>query len=119
MKEGDLVWLEGKNLHIRGTCKLLPKQYSPFPITKKIGTVAYQLELPDHMKIYDVFHIDLLLPYKEMEAYGPSFSKPPLDLIEGKEEYEIESIQDTRLKGRGKKCQYLMHWKGYPNSDDS
>jgi len=71
------------------------------------------------MKIHNVFHIDLLLPYKEMEAYGPSFSKPPPDLIEGEEEYKIESIQDTRLKGQGKKCQYLMHWKGYPSSDDS
>ncbi len=32
MKTGDQVWLEGKNLHITGTHKLLPKRYGPFTI---------------------------------------------------------------------------------------
>jgi hypothetical protein len=119
MEVGDLVWLEGKNLHIKGMRKLLPKRYGPFQITERIGTVAYRLRLPESMKIHDVFHIDLLLPYKETEAYGPAYTRPPPDLIEGEEEYEIESIRDTRLKGRGRRRQYLVHWKGYPNSDDS
>jgi hypothetical protein len=118
MKVGDLVWLEGKNLHVKGTRKLLPKRYGPFQITERIGVIAYRLRLPESMKIHDVFHIDLLLPYKETEAYGPAYTRPPLDLIEGEEEYEIESIRDTRLKGRGRRRQYLVHWKGYPNSDD-
>jgi hypothetical protein len=119
MKEGDQVWLEGRNLALKGTCKLLPKRYGPFKITKKIGTVAYKLGLPPSMKIHDIFHIDLLLPYKETEAYGPSYTRPPPDLIEGEEEYEIESIREARRFGRGKKLQYLVHWKGYPSSDDS
>jgi hypothetical protein len=38
---GQRVWLEGHNLHIRGPAKLLPKRYRPFPITQKIGSVAY------------------------------------------------------------------------------
>jgi hypothetical protein len=37
---------------------------------------------------------------------------------EGKEEYEIELIIRTRRWGQGKKLQYLVHWKGYPNSDN-
>jgi hypothetical protein len=119
MKEGDQVWLEGRNLALKGTRKLLPKRYGPFKITKRVGTVAYKLDLPSSMKIHDVFHIDLLLPYKETEAYGPSYTRPPPDLIEGEEEYEIESIRDARRFGRGKKLQYLVHWKGYPSSDDS
>ena len=32
MKTGDKVWLAGKNLHITGTHKLLPKRYGPFTI---------------------------------------------------------------------------------------
>jgi hypothetical protein len=43
------------------------------------------------MKLHDVFHIDLLLPYKEMEEYSPVYMRPPLDLIEGEQEYEVES----------------------------
>ena len=71
------------------------------------------------MKIHNVFHVDLLLPYKEMEAYGQAYSRPAPDLIKGKEEYEVESIRDARRYGRGQKLQYLVHWKGYPASDNS
>ena len=119
MKEGDQVWLEGKNLHVKGTRKLLPKQYGPFIIKEKIRTVTYRLDLPLLMKIHNVFHVDLLLPYKETEAYGPAYTRPAPDLIKGEEEYEVESIRDARMHGRGKKLQYFVHWKGYPSSDDS
>ena len=118
MKEGDQVWLEGRNLSIPGNKKLSPKRYGPFPITKRIGPVAYQLQLPPSMKIHDVFHIDLLLPYKETEAYGTPFTRPP-PIIDSEEEYEIEAILDARRRGQGRQLQYLVHWKGYPHSDDS
>ena len=65
-----------------------------------------------------MFHIDLLLPYKETEQYGTPFTSPP-PIIDSEEEYEIENILDARRHGRGHKLQYLVHWKGYPNSDDS
>ena len=80
--------------------------------------VAYRLALPEHMRIHDVFHVDLLSPYKETEQYGPAFSPPPPDLIDGEEEQEIESILDVRRKGRSRSLQYLIHWKGFPSSHD-
>jgi hypothetical protein len=40
LKEGDQVWLDGKNLKIwYPKIKLAPKRYSPFPITKVLGPV--------------------------------------------------------------------------------
>src|SRR5258707_3379890 len=118
MKEGDQVWLEGRNLSVAGNKKLSPKRYRPFPITKKISPVAYKLRLPPSMKIHDVFHIDLLLPYKETEAYGTPFTCPP-PIIDSEEEYEIEAILNARRHRRGRQLQYLVHWKGYPHLDDS
>jgi len=38
---------------------------------------------------------------------------------QGEEEYEIELIISDRNFGRNRKKQYLIHWKGYPSSDDS
>ncbi len=119
MKTGDQVWLEGKNLHITGTHKLLPKWYGPFTIMEWIGPVAYKLKLPSLMKVHDVFHVDLLMPYKEMEQYGMPYTQPPPVIDQGEEEYKIKSITSDRRFGRNWKKQYLIHWKGYPSSDDS
>ena len=78
----------------------------------------YQLELPLQWKIHDVFHADLLTPYHETEFHGPNFTKPPPDLIDGEEEYEIEEVLQSRKYGRGCKVQYLVKWKGYPDSEN-
>jgi len=45
------------------------------------------------------------------------FTCPP-PIIDIKEEYKIDMILDARCKGQGCQLQYLMHWKGYPHSDD-
>jgi len=91
----DQVWLEGKNLHLPyQATKLVPKRYSPFKITKEISPVAYQLALPLTWKIHDTFHASLLSPYCETTAYGPNFSRPPPDLINDEEQYEVEQIHN-------------------------
>jgi len=70
------------------------------------------------MKIYNVFHIDLLIPYNETEAYGETYTQPPPEIIDGEEEYEIEEIINTCHTGCNKKMQYLVRWKGYPLADN-
>jgi len=118
-KEGDQVWLEGCNIHTsHPTAKLAPKRYGPFPITKVLGPVTYQLHLPEQWSIHPVFHTDLLTPYKEMEFHGRNFERLLPDLIDGNEEYEVERIVNSRRFRRGRQVQYLVHWKGYPESDD-
>jgi hypothetical protein len=83
-----------------------------------LSPITYQLTLPGTWKIHDVFHVDLLTPYIEMEFHGPNYTRPPPDLVQGTEEYEVEAILDSRQHGRGHKVQYLVKWKGYPNSDN-
>ena len=118
IKEGDQVWLKGRNLSITGNRKLSPKCYGPFTVSQMISPVAVCLDLPKSMKIHNIFHTDLLLPYKETEHYGTPFTCPP-PIIDSEEEYKIENILDARCHGRGCKLQYLVYWKGYPHSDDS
>ena len=118
-KQGDQVWLEGCNLRIdRPSTKLALKRHGPFKIKKVLSPITYQLELPAQWKIHDVFHANLLTPYHETQLHGANFVRPPPDLIDGEEEYEIEEILQSRKFGRGRKVQYLVKWKGYPDSEN-
>jgi len=117
--EGDLVWLEGCHLRTNQlTAKLAPKRHSPFSIIQVMSPVNYRLKLPTQWSIYDVFHIDLLTPYWETDIHGSNYSRPAPDLVDNEEEYEVKKILDSRQFGRGRKKQYLIKWKGYPDSDN-
>jgi hypothetical protein len=116
---GDLVWLEGRNLRtVQPTAKLAPKRHGLFKVTQVMSAVNYCLELPTQWSIHPVFHIDLLTPYHETPIHGANYQRPPPDLVEGEEEYEVETVLASRRFGRGKKLQYLVKWKGYPDSDN-
>jgi hypothetical protein len=118
-KEGDLVWLEGKNLRInQPTAKLAPRRHGPFKVIQVMSAVNYRLELPTQWSIHPVFHIDLLTPYKETIMHGPNFTRPAPELIDGEEEYSIEKILDSRRFGRRRRLQYLVKWEGYPDADN-
>ena len=116
---GDQVWLDGRNIKTyHPTAKLAPKRHGPFPIKRALSTITYQLMLPEQWKIHDVFHVDLLTPYREMEFHSPNYARPPPDLIGEEEQYEVEQVLDEHNYGHWKKKQYLVKWKGYPNSDN-
>jgi hypothetical protein len=64
-KEGDHVYLKVSPIQgmrrskVKG--KLFPRFIGPFLILKRVGEVAYQLELPDHLAdVHDVFHVSQL-----------------------------------------------------------
>jgi hypothetical protein len=119
-KQGQCVWLEGKNLPLsHSTIKLSPKRYGPFIITKLISPVASQLSLPMLWNIHPVFHNSLLTPFVETSAHSPNFTRPPPDLIDGEAEYEVEAIRSHRHFGKNKRLQYLLKWKGYPEADNT
>ena len=79
--------------------------------------VSYRLSLPDQWKIHPVFYASLLSPYRETDSHGPNYMRPPPDLIEGEEEFEVKAIISHRKRGNGH--QYLVKWKGYPHSDNT
>ncbi|SJL16931.1 uncharacterized protein ARMOST_20463 [Armillaria ostoyae] len=108
---GDLVWLDTTNLHLpRPKKKLDNKHVGPFKILKKTGTSAYKLKLPPHWKIHPHFNEKLLTPY-----VPPSFPNqeqpppPPPDLIDNKEQWEIEEVLDSKTH----------KWKGWTHEHNS
>ena len=117
-KEGEKVWLESKNLHIPyQSRKLALKWEGPFLIQKVLGPVTYQLKLPSQWKIHNVFHTCLLSPYKENDVHRPNHTNLPPNLIDGAQEYEVETLLAHRQQGQQR--QYLVKWKGYDASHNT
>ena len=110
--EGDMVLLSTKNIGLPGTNKLLPKYIGPFKVLQRIGELAYKLELPNNLRIHNVFHVSKL---KEFHDDGRMQSPPPPILVEGEEEYEIDKVYKHRdlKKGKSIRREYLVRWKGY------
>ena len=116
--KGDKVWLEARNLKQQITnLKFALKQEGPFTIIKVLSPIMYELKIPKTWKIHPVFHTSLLSPYDENPIHGPNFPKPPPDLNEGKEEYEIEKILCHH--GPPSNRSFLIRWKGFSTEDNS
>jgi hypothetical protein len=73
--------------------KLPPHFIGPFKILKRVGQVAYQLELPNHLTdVHDVFHVSQLkkclrvlneqLPMEELSVQGDlTYTEYPIKII--------------------------------------
>jgi len=143
LKIGDEVMLNAKNVRLRhpGSPKFLPKWLGPFKIsdtcdrhrTREFESAhpenpvptAVKLELPEHMRIHNVFHVPLLKLYV---SDGNRQPPPPAIELEGGEWFIVEKILNHRdiqvSAGAGKNQrkrtkpvrEYLIKYEGY--SDD-
>jgi hypothetical protein len=114
---GDRVMIRSRNIkQLRPNVKLSDKYLGPFTILERIGNhgQAYRLQLPPHFRIHNVFHVSLIEPWADREG---EVAEPPPVQIEDQLEWEVESVQDHREKGRGR--QYLVRWKGYAPAEDT
>lgn len=91
--------------------KLADKYLDPFEIVQAVGKNAYRLSLSVGWKIHSVFNVALLEPYVRRSGV----ISPAPDILDGEEEWEIETILDSRTHYG--KLQYLVRWKGYPGQD--
>jgi len=111
-KLGQQVWLDTRNLKTKYHRKIAPRREGPFKISEVLGPLTYRLQLPPTWRIHNIFHAVLLMPYTETEVHGPNYLRPPPDIENDEERWEIGTILNHRRRGRG--YQYYVLWKGYP-----
>eukprot|EP00253_Pinus_taeda_P016528 PITA_16528 len=78
-----------------GCAKLAPCFCGPFQVLARIGPVAYQLALPSHIRVHNVFHVSVLKKY----MYDPKHIISWQDIqVEPEGEFLVEpvSILDRR-----------------------
>ena len=97
--------------------KLQMKQTGPFEVEEVILCTAFRLHIPSWWKIHPIFHASLLMTYKETAEHGPNFLQPPLDLVDGEEEYEVKAV--LRHRGKPGRHTFLIRWKGYSPAEDT
>lgn len=127
---GDQVLLSSRNIKIKtvGTKKLLPKFIGPFTVLKKIGDLAYRLDMSRDMPaVHPVFHVSLLRPFSP----GSTVVPPSLPtMVDGEPEYEVERILNHRdrkipaarptiKKPSSTVREYLVKWVGYGHESNS
>jgi len=121
---GDLAMLNGCNIKTRCPSKKLDrKNNGPFQLEKIVSPSAVRLTLPWKWKIYNVFHVSLLEPYRTSEHRAPQ--DPPMvlleaDDIEQSEEYHIHEVVSSVERGlrNNKRVLYLVKWHDYLERKD-
>ena len=113
------VWLNAQNYtttHL--TKKLDHKWLGPFVIEKVVSPTAVKLRLsPRERGVHPVISISNVRPY-----LPDPIPECPLDpcpnpvLVDRSEEYEVESIVDSKYRYR--RLHYLVKFRGWPDSDN-
>jgi hypothetical protein len=111
---GDLVFVKlrpyrqisvaGRRIH-----KLSKRYYGPFKLTKAIGEVAFELELPPTSKIHHVFHVSQLKPCHG--AADPALDLP-VEAVDNQPLIHPLSVLDWKWDDTTKEWQVLIQWEG-------
>lgn len=98
-EEGDWVYLKLQpyrqiSVKNRASPKLAKRFYGPFKILRRVGVVAYELDLPAASRVHPVFHVSLLKP-----CHGTTVAQvSPLPMVEMEETKNLTpfAVLDSR-----------------------
>jgi hypothetical protein len=113
-KVGDLVFVKlrpyrqnsvmGRRIH-----KLSKRFYGPFRLTKAIGEVAFELELPPTSRIHPVFHVSQLKPCFDDNTVTLDL---PQGTVDNKPLVKPLAVLDWKQNAWNDKIEVLIQWEG-------
>ena len=92
----------------------------PYPVTRRIGESAYELLLPSHFTIHNVFHVSLLKKYVPNDQH--ILQDDDVSFVsQGELHMEPEAILEHRERPLRSRHihEVLVKWKFYPEEDAS
>jgi hypothetical protein len=92
--------------------KLDHKKMGPFKLTKVVGRLAYQLELPPQISIHPVFHVSLLEKFKSPADPKGRVEPPQVEEIKGEMNWVVRKVADSRVNRERKIVQKLVLCEG-------
>jgi hypothetical protein len=98
------------SLVTRKALKLSPRIYGPFTVIRRVGEVAYELELPANARIHPVFHVSQLKP----KLGSTNIAVPTLPPMNGDGIIQPEPVAllDKRSRAQDNKAitEVLIRW---------
>ena len=76
--------------------KLDHQMVGPFVVKRKVGSRAYELELPTRWTLQRIFHVSLLEPYLEDPIGLPAKEIPVPNIVEELPSYVVAEVVDSR-----------------------
>ena len=108
---------QNSNLVLGKDKRLSPRFAGPFKILKRVGSLAYKLELPSHVRVHPVFHVSLLKKYVANVNHVLQDNSKVKD--DGTLKVEPDVILDRRVKHLRTRdiVEVLVKWQTYPVED--
>jgi hypothetical protein len=109
------VWLKlvkagSHGYRLPASNKLSPIRTGPFQIIRRVGNLAYELDLPKTMRIHPVMSCIHLEQYEE-DPHGRKLTPPAPLVVDRTERWIIEKL--VRQRRRVGCEEILVKWKGY------
>jgi len=125
-KKADRVMLNRKNLRSKRPMeKLAYRMFEPFLVKRKVGSRAYEIELPERWDIHPICYVSLYESYREDSVCRPQKIITRPDIEDNKPGNIVAEVVDSRCYGNPKSkfphrlVKYMVAWEVYGPEENS